>query len=132
MAPSADHGDPGRVVAPVLELVQGPEEEGHGVGLAGDADDAAHGGPGYLGACGSICPRAASTTPGDDPTLDGAQATLSQVRGFEQSLDDFLADCSAHSSCAFHHHGEAASAYDASVRASRGRRSRRRAIPVAR
>jgi pimeloyl-ACP methyl ester carboxylesterase len=47
-----------------------------------------------------------------DPTLDGADATLAQVRGFEHSLDDFLADCSAHASCAFHHDGDAAAAYD--------------------
>ena len=54
------HGDAGRVVAPVLELVERAEEQGDGVGLAGDADDAAHGAPGYLGlpgACGSTLPQ---------------------------------------------------------------------------
>ena len=50
------HGDPGRVVAPVLELVQRAQEQGDGVGLAGDADDAAHGDPGYLGLPGSLQP----------------------------------------------------------------------------
>jgi pimeloyl-ACP methyl ester carboxylesterase len=47
-----------------------------------------------------------------DPSLDGATATLSQVRGFERSLDDFLAWCSSDSTCSFHHDGHAAAAYD--------------------
>ncbi len=61
-----------------------------------------------------------------DPTLDGADATLAQVRGFENSLDDFLADCSSRTSCAFHHDGDAAAAYDA-LRA----RTARAPIPAA-
>ena len=48
-----------------------------------------------------------------DPSLDGATATLSQARGFERSLDDFLAWCSRDSTCSFHHDGHAAAAYDA-------------------
>jgi len=48
-----------------------------------------------------------------DPSLDGAAATLSQVRGFEQSLDAFLAWCAKDSTCSFHHDGHPAAAYDA-------------------
>jgi pimeloyl-ACP methyl ester carboxylesterase len=48
-----------------------------------------------------------------DPTQDATASTLAQARGFEQALDDFLADCSARTSCAFHHGGHAAAAYDA-------------------
>ena len=47
-----------------------------------------------------------------DPTMDAAQVALGQARGFEHALDDFLADCSAHPGCAFHHDGDAAGAYD--------------------
>jgi pimeloyl-ACP methyl ester carboxylesterase len=48
-----------------------------------------------------------------DPSMSARAVTLGQARGFEQSLDDFLADCSAHRDCAFHHGGKAAAAYDA-------------------
>jgi pimeloyl-ACP methyl ester carboxylesterase len=48
-----------------------------------------------------------------DPTMSAREVTLAQARGFEHSLDDFLADCSAHPGCAFHHDGHAANAYDA-------------------
>jgi len=48
-----------------------------------------------------------------DPSLDGAAATMSQVRGFERSLDAFLAWCAADSTCSFHHDGDTAAAYDA-------------------
>jgi pimeloyl-ACP methyl ester carboxylesterase len=48
-----------------------------------------------------------------DPTLDAAQVTLGQARGFERALGDFLADCSSHPGCSFHHDGQAAKAYDA-------------------
>jgi pimeloyl-ACP methyl ester carboxylesterase len=47
-----------------------------------------------------------------DPTLDAAAATLQQATGFERALDDFLADCSQRTSCAFHHGGASAAAYD--------------------
>jgi pimeloyl-ACP methyl ester carboxylesterase len=47
-----------------------------------------------------------------DPSMTARQVTLSQARGFERALDDFLADCSANTGCAFHHDGDAASAYD--------------------
>ncbi len=55
-----------------------------------------------------------------DPSLTARAVTLAQARGFEQALDDFLADCSAHRGCAFHHDGAAAAAYDA-LRATAGR-----------
>ncbi len=48
-----------------------------------------------------------------DPAEDAVATTLGQARGFEQVLDDFLADCSARAACAFHHHGHAAAEYDA-------------------
>lgn len=48
-----------------------------------------------------------------DPSLDARAATLSQVRGFERALDDFLRWCSDDSTCSFHHDGHSAGAYDA-------------------
>jgi pimeloyl-ACP methyl ester carboxylesterase len=48
-----------------------------------------------------------------DPSLDGRATTMSQVRGFERALDDFLAWCSRDSTCSFHHDGDSARAYDA-------------------
>jgi pimeloyl-ACP methyl ester carboxylesterase len=48
-----------------------------------------------------------------DPTMSARAVTLAQARGFEHVLDDFLADCSEHPGCAFHHGGRAARAYDA-------------------
>jgi pimeloyl-ACP methyl ester carboxylesterase len=48
-----------------------------------------------------------------DPTMSARAVTLTQARGFERALDDFLADCSDHASCPFHHHGHASEAYDA-------------------
>ncbi len=66
-----------------------------------------------------------------DPTMTADAVTLGQARGFEHSLDDFLADCSAHPGCAFHHHGDAAAAYDALRRARRDRRFQPATLPVA-
>jgi pimeloyl-ACP methyl ester carboxylesterase len=48
-----------------------------------------------------------------DASTSARAATLGQARGFEHALDDFLANCSAHPGCAFHHAGDAESAYDA-------------------
>ena len=48
-----------------------------------------------------------------DSTMSAREVALAQARGFEHALDDFLADCSAHPGCAFHHDGDAAGAYDA-------------------
>src|SRR5215213_10312738 len=55
-----------------------------------------------------------------DPSMSARAVALGQARGFERALDDFLADCSDHRGCAFHHDGEAAAAYDA-LRAKAGR-----------
>lgn len=55
-----------------------------------------------------------------DPTMSASEVTLAQARGFEHALDDFLADCSDHPGCPFHHDGDAAGAYDA-LRATAGR-----------
>jgi pimeloyl-ACP methyl ester carboxylesterase len=48
-----------------------------------------------------------------DPTMSATEVTLGQARGFERALGDFLADCSSHPGCAFHHGGDAGAAYDA-------------------
>jgi pimeloyl-ACP methyl ester carboxylesterase len=48
-----------------------------------------------------------------DPSMSASAVTLGQARGFERALDDFLADCSAHTDCAFHNRGHAGAAYDA-------------------
>ena len=48
-----------------------------------------------------------------DASLSARAVTLGQARGFEHALDDFLADCSDHRGCAFHHGGDAEAAYDA-------------------
>jgi pimeloyl-ACP methyl ester carboxylesterase len=47
-----------------------------------------------------------------DPTLDAAGVTLSQARGFERALDDFLAWCAGDSSCNFRDYGPPARTYD--------------------
>ena len=56
-------------------------------------------------ACAPSCSTARSTRPSS-----ATQVTLGQARGFERALDDFLADCSSHPGCAFHHDGDAATA----------------------
>jgi pimeloyl-ACP methyl ester carboxylesterase len=48
-----------------------------------------------------------------DPALTAEQSLVQQAQGFELALHDFLADCSAHTSCAFHSRGDAVSAFDA-------------------
>src|SRR3954471_2075664 len=48
-----------------------------------------------------------------DASLSARAVTLGQARGFEHALDDFLANCSDHRACAFHHGGDAEAAYDA-------------------
>ncbi len=47
-----------------------------------------------------------------DPALSALEIQVQQAVGFEESLDAFLKNCSQHSSCAFHHDGNAAGAYD--------------------
>jgi hypothetical protein len=47
-----------------------------------------------------------------DPDSDLLGGSLQQIAGFEDSLATFLASCSDDSSCAFHHDGDAAGAFD--------------------
>ena len=57
--------------------------------------------------------RAAVLDGAVDPTLDLVQGGLDQTKGFEDSLDTFLAQCSAAASCPFNNGGDAAGAFDA-------------------
>jgi pimeloyl-ACP methyl ester carboxylesterase len=47
-----------------------------------------------------------------DPDLDSIETARAQAIGAEHALDAFLADCSSHSTCAFHNDGDAEGAYD--------------------
>ena len=47
-----------------------------------------------------------------DPELDGIQTARAQAIGAEHALDTFLADCSAHRTCAFNNNGDAEGAFD--------------------
>lgn len=57
--------------------------------------------------------RAAVLDGAADPNEDLDQGNVSQMKGFEASLDTFLAQCSADTSCAFHNGGDAEGAFDA-------------------
>lgn len=57
--------------------------------------------------------RAAVLDGAVDPTADYTDASLQQNAGFENSLNTFLAQCSADSSCAFNSNGDAEGAFDA-------------------
>ncbi|MEY2554823.1 MAG: hypothetical protein QOC57_2683 [Ilumatobacteraceae bacterium] len=57
--------------------------------------------------------RAAVLDGAVDPTAGEEERDLQQIKGFEDSLTTFLAQCSADSSCAFHNGGDAEGAYDA-------------------
>jgi pimeloyl-ACP methyl ester carboxylesterase len=48
-----------------------------------------------------------------DPGQSASGAVVSQAKGFESDLDDFLTDCDRRSTCAFGSEGGAAVAYDA-------------------
>ena len=48
-----------------------------------------------------------------DPDLDGVETAHAQAVGAEHALDSFLADCSAHRTCAFNNNGNAEGAFDA-------------------
>jgi len=48
-----------------------------------------------------------------DPALDLEAFRSGQANAFEHALKDFLADCSARASCAFHENGHSAKAFDA-------------------
>lgn len=60
--------------------------------------------------------RAAVLDGATDPNSDALQSTLQQGAGFEASLDTFLAQCSADTSCPFHNDGDAAGAFDRLMR----------------
>ena len=47
-----------------------------------------------------------------DPDLDGVETARAQAIGAEHALDTFLADCSAHRTCAFNNNGDAEGAFD--------------------
>lgn len=57
--------------------------------------------------------RAAVLDGAADPNADSLEGSLQQSRGFEKSLNTFLARCSEDPSCAFHNDGDAEGAYDA-------------------
>jgi pimeloyl-ACP methyl ester carboxylesterase len=57
--------------------------------------------------------RAAVLDGASDPNADSFESTVQQLVGFESSLTTFLARCSADPTCAFHHDGDAESAFDA-------------------
>lgn len=57
--------------------------------------------------------RAAVLDGAADPNEDLDEGNLSQMKGFEASLDTFLAQCSAQASCKFHNGGDAEGAFDA-------------------
>ncbi|MCU1367735.1 MAG: peptidase family protein [Ilumatobacteraceae bacterium] len=56
--------------------------------------------------------RAAVLDGASDPNADFVTAGLQQQKGFEDSLDTFLASCSKAASCAFHSNGDAEGAFD--------------------
>jgi pimeloyl-ACP methyl ester carboxylesterase len=57
--------------------------------------------------------RAAVFDGAADPGADQLETDRQQRVGFETALNNFLADCSADSDCAFHNDGDAEGAYDA-------------------
>ncbi|NDH46380.1 MAG: alpha/beta fold hydrolase [Acidimicrobiia bacterium] len=57
--------------------------------------------------------RAAVLDGATDPEADGIEGTLQQNKGFETSIETFLAQCSRDRSCAFHNDGDAEGAFDA-------------------
>ena len=56
--------------------------------------------------------RAAVLDGAVDPTADGAESERQQFKGFESSLDTFLAACSADRKCPFQNGGVSAAAFD--------------------
>lgn len=56
--------------------------------------------------------RAAVLDGAVDPTADAVESQVQQSKGFEDSLDAFLAQCSANTGCAFHNGGDAEGAFD--------------------
>lgn len=56
--------------------------------------------------------RAAVLDGAADPEADSLESSLQQRRGFEASLETFLARCSERQDCSFHNDGDAAAAFD--------------------
>ncbi|MEQ1874555.1 MAG: alpha/beta hydrolase [Ilumatobacteraceae bacterium] len=56
--------------------------------------------------------RAAVLDGAVDPTVGYLEQNLQQAAGFEATFDEFLAQCSADDSCAFHNDGNAEAAFD--------------------
>ena len=56
--------------------------------------------------------RAAVLDGASDPEADSLESSLQQIRGFESSLQTFLAQCSERDDCLFHNDGDAESAFD--------------------
>jgi len=56
--------------------------------------------------------RAAVFDGARDPDASALEWSLQQGAGFESSLDTFLAECSANTSCEFHNDGDAEAAFD--------------------
>ena len=50
-----------------------------------------------------------------DPTLSAEDVSVQQAKGFDDSLTEFFGWCRSRTSCAFHHQGDPARAYDALV-----------------
>ena len=48
-----------------------------------------------------------------DPTLSAEDVSVQQAKGFDDSLNEFFAWCRSRTTCAFHHQGDSARAYDA-------------------
>ena len=57
--------------------------------------------------------RAAVLDGAVDPTADDVESNLQQSKGFEDSLDTFLAECDVNNRCAFRNNGKAEAAFDA-------------------
>jgi pimeloyl-ACP methyl ester carboxylesterase len=57
--------------------------------------------------------RAAVLDGASDPQADFITSSLQQNKGFEDALNNFLADCSSHSDCPFNNGGDAEDAFDA-------------------
>lgn len=55
--------------------------------------------------------RAAVLDGAADPDADGVESSLQQLRGFQASLEAFLAACSDDDDCAFHNDGDAEAAF---------------------
>jgi hypothetical protein len=60
--------------------------------------------------------RAAVFDGASDPNANGFDQAIAQLKGFEQQLDAFLADCAKRSVCAIYNNGDPAALFDKLVR----------------